>query len=68
MNRITVTTILQESNISKNSQRIILRYFGLFFEKWLVLPECDINVLGQDYVPNNNNLKYQEISNSGLSI
>ena len=40
----------QESNISKKSQRIVLRYLLNFFGTMLVVPGYCINKLGQNHV------------------
>ena len=51
MDNITAATIWQESNISKNLQRIVLRYLSNFFGSRLVVPEYCIDELGQNHVP-----------------
>ena len=47
----TATEVWQESNISKISQRIVLRYLSNFFGSRLVGPEYCIDELGQSHVP-----------------
>ena len=42
---------MQESNISKKSQRIVLRYLSNFFGSSLVVLEYCIDELGQNHVP-----------------
>ena len=49
MDYITATVIWQESNISKKSQTIVLRHLSNFFGTRLVVPECDIDKLGQNH-------------------
>ena len=49
MDYITATVIWQESNISKKSQIIVLRHLSNFFGTRLVVPECDIDILGQNH-------------------
>ena len=51
VDNITTATMGQESNISKKSQRIILRYLSNFFGSRLVVPEYCIDELGQNHVP-----------------
>ena len=46
MNNITAAAIWQESNISKKSQRIVLRYILKQFGSRLVIPEYCIDELG----------------------
>ena len=41
----------QESNISKKSQRIVLKYISNFFGSRFVVPEYCIDELGQNRVP-----------------
>ena len=47
---ITAVTMWQESNISKNSQRTVLRYLSNFFGTRLVVPVYCIDKLGQNHV------------------
>ena len=51
MDNITAAAMWQESNISKKSQRIVLRYLSNYFGSRLVVPEYCIDELGQNYVP-----------------
>ena len=53
MDNLTVAAIWQESNISKKSQRIVLRYLSNFFGSTLFIPEYYIDELGQIHVPHN---------------
>ena len=46
-----LVAILQESNDSKKSQRIILRYLSFFFGSRLVVSEYCIDEFGQNHVP-----------------
>ena len=46
MDKITAAAMWQESNVSKKSQRVILRYFSNFFGSRLVVPEHCIDELG----------------------
>ena len=51
MDNLTATAMWQESNISKKSRRIVLRYLSNFFGSRLVVPEYCIDELGQNHVP-----------------
>jgi len=51
MDNITAAAMWQESNISKKSQRIVLRYLSNYFGSRLVVPEYCIDELGQNHVP-----------------
>ena len=51
MDNITAAAMWQESNISKKSQRIVLRYLSNYFGSRLVVPEYCIDELGQNRVP-----------------
>ena len=51
MDNITSTVMWQKFNISKKSQRIVLRYLSNFFSSRLVVPEYCIDGLGQNHVP-----------------
>ena len=46
-----LVAILQESNDSKKSQRIILRYLSFFFGSRLVVSEYCTDELGQNHLP-----------------
>ena len=48
MNHIIAAVIWQESNISKESQRIMMRYLSNFFGTRLVVPEYYIDKLEQN--------------------
>ena len=50
LDHITAATIWQESNISKKSQRIVLRYLSSSFGTRLVINEYCIDKLGQNHV------------------
>ena len=49
MDYITATAMWQESNISEKSQIIVLRHLSNFFGTRLVVPECDVDKLGQSH-------------------
>ena len=51
MDNITAAAMWQESNISKKSQRVVLRYLSNFFGSSLVVPAYCIDELGQNHVP-----------------
>ena len=51
MDNITAAAMWQESNISKKSQRILLRYLSNYFGSRLVVPEYCTDELGQNHVP-----------------
>ena len=51
VDNITTATMGQESNISKKSQRIILRYLSNLFGSRLVVSEYCTDELGQNHVP-----------------
>ena len=51
IDNMTATEVWQESNISKISQRIVLRYLSNFFGSRSVVPEYCIGKLGQHHVP-----------------
>ena len=50
MDNITAITMWQESNISKKSQIIVLKYLSNVFGSRLVVPEYCIDELGQNHV------------------
>ena len=50
MDNITSAVMWQEFNISKKSQRIVLRYLSIFFGSRLVVHEYCIDELGQNHV------------------
>ena len=50
VDHITAAAMWQESNISKKSQKIVLRYLSNFFSTRLVIPEYFIDKLGQNNV------------------
>ena len=51
MNNVTAAAMWQESNVSKKSKRIVLRYLSNFFGRRLVIPEYSIDKLRQHNVP-----------------
>ena len=51
MDNITAAAMCEESNISKKSQSIILRYLSNIFGSMLVVEEYCIDELGQNHVP-----------------
>ena len=51
MDAATACAMWQEANVSKKSQRTILRYFAAEFGGRLVVPEAQVDAFGQDHVP-----------------
>jgi hypothetical protein len=51
MEAATACAMWQEANVSKKSQRTILRYLAAEFGGRLVVPEVQVDAFGQDHVP-----------------
>ena len=51
MDAATACAMWQEANVSKKSQRTIIRYFSAEFGGRLVVPKAQVNLFGQDHVP-----------------
>jgi hypothetical protein len=51
MDAATACAMWQESNVSKKSQRTILRYLAAKFGTQLVVPEAEVDSFGQNHIP-----------------
>ena len=51
MDEISAVAMWQESNVTTNAQRIIVRHLSDFFGNRFIVPESCITKLGQNYVP-----------------
>ena len=50
MDAVTAAAMWQEANVSKRLQRIVLRYLASQFGRRLIVPQIEIDTLGQNFV------------------